>query len=136
MKRSVLSYVVALCLIIASATHTFAFHFPGEHATAQLQSASTQQSASVIKPAGCSNVLGVKSLFVARELWVIGNIASVEDHQRCHAAISSAVEHAGIAPVAEIVRANGQTQPLLLTRYVNGFKEWRFKPPLRPPQIG
>jgi len=136
MKRSVFSYVIALCLILASTTHTFAFHFPGEHATAQLQTSNVQQTASVVKPAGCSNVVGVKSLFVAREMWVIGNIASVEDHQRCHAAISSAVEHAGISPAAEIVRPNGQSQSSLLARHSSGFKEWRFKPPLRPPQIG
>ncbi|VAW23103.1 hypothetical protein MNBD_ALPHA12-1363 [hydrothermal vent metagenome] len=138
MKKSVFSYVIALCLIIASTTHTFAFHFPAEHAGALsfASSSSSQQSASVIKPAGCSNVAATKSLFVVQKMWVIGNIASVEDHQRCHAAISSAVEHAGISPASEFVRPQGKAPSLILFKYDPGFKNWRFKPPLRPPQIG
>lgn len=148
MPRSVLSYVVALCLMIASTTHTFAFHFsdpdlqPG-HFTAGVQSApelshvGSLQSVIKLKPAGCSDVLATKSLFAVQKMWALASIASEEDHQRCHAGISPVVEHAGISPLAEMVGPpNRNTQPLLLTRYSLGFKDWRFKPPLRPPQAG
>ena len=146
MPRSVLSYVVALCLMIASSTHSFAFHFSGSslervYVTAGLQPATELHSASSLrsmiafKPAGCSDVLAAKSLFAVQKMWAIASITGVKDHQRCHAGISPVVEHAGISPAAEFVGSTGVgMQSLLLTGYTSGFKDWRFKPPLRPPQ--
>ncbi len=148
MLGSVLSYVLALCLMIASTTHTFAFHFsgpnlqPGHFATGvqsaqELSYAGSLQSVIAPKPAGCSDVVATKSLFATQKMWAIASIAGEEDHQRCHAGISPVVEHAGISPMVEIAGpASRDTQPLLLNRYSLGFKDWRFKPPLRPPQAG
>jgi len=157
MPRSVLSYVFALCLIIASTTHTFAFHFFGsnaplgyvtsELAAPELQTTGATQSVAALypafapravsapEPAGCTDAASIKSLFSGEGIWIAGNIASAEDHQRCHAGISPALEHAGIPPAAEILGPPaGEPQSLLLNRYALGFKNWRFKPPLRPPQ--